>query len=297
MKHLRTPDHRFNHLPGYSFAPHYCELADGLRMHYLDEGPRDAEIILLLHGEPSWSYLYRKMIPPLLAAGYRVLAPDLIGFGKSDKPVRIGDYSYQRHIDWLSQWMDQIALRDATLFCQDWGSLLGLRIAAEQDHRFARIVVSNGFLPTATAAIPLAFRLWRAFARLAPVFPVGRIVNSGCVRKLSAAEIAAYDAPFPSAAFKAGARAFPRLVPITDSNPAVPANRAAWATLGRWQKPFLCLYGKNDPILGRADGLLIAHVPGAKGQPHERIWGGHFVQEDRGDYLAERIITWLASLA
>jgi len=293
MKALRTPEARFAALPGYPFEPHYAVVGDGLRLHYVDEGPRDGAMILLLHGEPSWSYLYRKMIPPLVAAGYRVLAPDLIGFGKSDKPVRLLDYSYQQHVDWLVDWMQQVDLQGATLFCQDWGSLLGLRLVAEHDGRFARVVVGNGFLPTATNSVPVAFRIWRAFASYSPLFPIGRIVRSGCVSPLSPEVVAAYDAPYPSGRYKAGARAFPRLVPTEASDPAVPANRAAWDVLGRWQKPFLCLFGKNDPILGRADAVLIAHIPGARGQPHERFWGGHFVQEDRGDYLAERMIAWM----
>lgn len=295
MTCLRTPDSRFNDLPDYPFAPRYHTLADGLRMHYVDEGPRQAPAVLLLHGEPTWSYLYRKMIPPLVAAGFRAVAPDLIGFGKSDKLPRIEDYSYQRHVDWLLALITALDLRGITLFCQDWGSLLGLRIAADHEPRFARIMVSNGFLPTARHRPSRGFRVWRAFARWSPWFPIGRIVNSGCVTKLKPGEVAAYDAPFPSAEYKAGARAFPRLVPTDENDPAVPANRAAWERLGRWQKPFLCVFGKNDPVLGRADAPLIAHIPGAKGQPHDRIWGGHFVQEDRGDELAKRLIEFIRS--
>lgn len=292
MKILRTADERFANLPGYAFKPNYLQLGE-LRMHYLDEGPRDAAPVLLLHGEPTWSYLYRKMIPPLVAAGHRVIAPDLIGFGKSDKPAALSDYSYQAHVDWMRAFLEQLDLRGITLFCQDWGSLVGLRLAAEHDSRFARIMVGNGFLPTADRPPPRAFRIWRAFATYSPWFPIGRIVASGCVVKPSAAEVAAYDAPYPSPAYKAGARAFPRLVPIHPDDPAVPANRAAWARLAQWRKPFLCVFGKNDPILGRADRALIEHVPGAAGQPHERIWGGHFVQEDRGEELARRMIDWM----
>jgi haloalkane dehalogenase len=292
MKVLRTPDERFKNLADYPFSPHYVSLGD-LRMHYVDEGPREGSVVLMLHGEPTWSYLYRKMIPPVAAAGYRVVAPDLIGFGKSDKPAAITDYSYQRHVDWVTGFIRALDLQDITLFCQDWGSLIGLRVAAENAERFARIMVANGFLPTARQGVSRGFRLWRAFARWSPWFPIGRIVNSGCVVKLSPAEIAAYDAPFPSAAYKAGTRAFPRLVPTTKDDPAVPANRAAWERLGQWRKPFLCVFGKNDPVLGRADRPLIEHVPGAQGQPHDRIWGGHFVQEDRGDELAKRLVEWM----
>jgi haloalkane dehalogenase len=295
MKILRTPDERFVDLPGYPFVPNYLQLGE-LRMHYVDEGPRNAPVVLMLHGEPTWSYLYRKMIPPVVAAGYRVIAPDLIGFGRSDKPADMADYSYQRHVDWVLGCIEALDLRDITLFCQDWGSLLGLRIAAEHQQRFARIMVANGFLPTARQGVSRGFRLWRAFARWSPVFPIGRIVNSGCVVKLQPEEIAAYDAPFPSTAYKAGTRAFPRLVPTEESDPAVPANRAAWDRLGQWHKPFLCVFGKNDPVLGRADKPLIEHVPGAKGQPHDRIWGGHFVQEDRGEELARILVAWMAKL-
>lgn len=296
MKALRTEDSRFDGLPDFPFAPHYLDVADALRMHYLDEGPKDGPVVLLLHGEPTWSFLYRKMIPVLVAAGARAIAPDLIGFGRSDKPVDREAYTYARHVGWMRELLVSLALERVTLFGQDWGSLVGLRLAAENEDRFARIVIANGFLPTAQKKTPPAFHVWRAFARYSPVFPIGRIVASACVVKPSAAVRAAYDAPFPTREHKAGARIFPALVPTSDRDPAIPANRAAWDTLGRWQKPFLTLFGKNDPILGRADKPLQAHVPGAKGQPHERFWGGHFVQEDRGPYLAERMVAWLRDL-
>jgi haloalkane dehalogenase len=262
-------------------------------MHYLDEGARDAPIVLLLHGEPTWSYLYRKMIPVLVAAGLRAVAPDLIGFGKSDKLPKLSAYSYQGHMDWLREWLEAMDLQGVTLFCQDWGSLLGLRLAVENEFRFSRIFLSNGTLPIADGPVPLAFHVWRAFATWSPWFPIGRIINSGCIVKLSAAEQAAYDAPFPTERHKAGARAFPRLVPLSVDDPATKANRAAWERLGRWQKPFLCVFGKNDPFLGRADRRIIEHIPGANGQPHERTWGGHFVQEDRGEELAKRLVAFV----
>lgn len=294
MRILRTPDERFTGLPGYPFAPHYQDVGTGLRMHYVDEGPRSGKVVLLLHGEPSWSYLYRKMIPPLAAAGLRTIAPDLIGFGRSDKPAMPGDYTYALHVSWIAELIERLALREIILVCQDWGSLIGLRVAAEHPERFSRLVVANGFLPTADRKAPPAFRLWRAFARFSPIFPIGRIVASGCVTKLSPEVRAAYDAPFPAAAYMAGARVFPALVPVEPDNVAVPDNRRAWAALGQWQKPVLTLFGKNDPILGSADVPLQRHIPGCQGQPHERFWGGHFVQEDRGDYLAEKIIAWVA---
>jgi haloalkane dehalogenase len=293
MAALRTPDSCFENLPDYPYKPRYHTLASGLRMHYLDEGPRNAPVVLLLHGEPTWSYLYRKMIPVFTAAGLRAVAPDLVGFGKSDKPDRMDDYTYQGHVDWLREWITALDLSGMTLFCQDWGSLLGLRLAAEHPDRFARICVGNGFLPTAERPVNRAFRIWRAFAMYSPWFPIGRIVNNGCGTKLSPAEIAAYDAPFPSAKYKAGARKFPRLVPTEPDDPAVPANRAAWAKLGQWQKPFLTLFGAGDPILGRADKPLQAHIPGAKDQPHARLWGGHFIQEDQGPEIAKRMVEWM----
>jgi haloalkane dehalogenase len=297
MAALRTPDSRFTNLPGYPFAPHYHELRSGLRMHYVDEGPRDGPVVLMLHGEPSWSYLYRKMIPGIVAGGCRALAPDLIGFGKSDKLPKRSDYSYQAHVDWMREWLEALDLKHLTLFCQDWGSLIGLRLAVENEARFDRIVVANGFLPTGDRGANRAFRIWRAFAMYSPWFPIGRIVANGCGTKLSPAEIAAYDAPFPSTAYKAGARQFPRLVPTTPDDPAAPANRAAWEKLGQWRKPFLCLFGAGDPILGRADKQLLAHVPGAQGQPHARLWGGHFVQEDQGPELAKRTVEWVKAVS
>lgn len=299
MDVLRTPDERFAALPDYPFEPHWAMVDSGdggeaLRMHYVDEGPRDGTVVVLLHGEPTWSYLYRTMIPPLVDAGYRVLAPDLIGFGKSDKPTRLSDYTYQRHVDWVVGWMDSLELNDVTVFIQDWGSLIGLRIAGEQPERFARIVVSNGFLPTATHGTPIAFRAWRAFARWAPVFPASRLVQAGTVNPVDAKTRAAYDAPFPSSKYQAGARAFPRLVPTDPDDVAIPANRAAWDGLAEFDRPFLAIFGENDPILGKGDRRLIAHIPGAKGQPHDRIRGGHFIQEDCGPELARRMIDWMA---
>jgi haloalkane dehalogenase len=296
MDILRTPDSRFENLAGYPFSPHYLDVTaddtESVRIHYLDEGPADGSPIVLLHGEPTWSYLYRTMIPPLVDGGYRTLAPDLIGFGRSDKPNRITDYTYLRHVEWVTSWLEQLDLNDVTLFVQDWGSLIGLRIAAEQSARIARVVVANGFLPTADRPAPLAFRIWRAFARYSPLLPAGRIVATGTVTKVPAGVRAGYDAPFPHKRFQAGARAFPQLVPTSPDDPAVPANRAAWEALGRWEKPFLCVFGARDPILGRADRPLIEHVPGAAGQPHARINGSHFVQEDCGPELAERVLSW-----
>lgn len=293
MRILRTPDDRFRDLPDYPFAPHWTELGGGLRMHHVDEGPREGDPVLMLHGEPTWSYLYRHMIPVFADAGLRAVAPDLVGFGKSDKPGARSDHSYQAQMDWLTEWLHALDLSRITLICQDWGSLLGLRLAAEQPDRFDRIVVANGFLPTGDRDPGLPFKIWRLLARATPIFPAGRIVATGSGRTLSKAERATYDAPFPDRSYQAGARAFPALVPTSPDDPAVPANREAWRRLGEWEKPFLTLFGAGDPILGKADRPLQEHVPGAAGQPHDRVRGGHFVQEDAGVEIARRTLDWM----
>lgn len=293
MKLLRTPDERFQALKNYDFAPHYVEL-DGIRIHYVDEGPRDGQTVLLLHGEPSWSYLYRFMIPPLVEAGFRVVAPDLIGFGKSDKPTEQSDYTYQKHVDWMTAWLEAIDLRGITLFCQDWGGLIGLRLVAERGDRFQRVVAANTFLPVGKGKAPDAFIQWQQFAKQSPKFDVGRVVNGGSARKLAEEEIAAYDAPFPDDTYKAGARIFPALVPTTEDDPAVPANIEAWKKLRQWEKPFLTAFSDLDPITKGGEKYLQANIPGAKGQPHTIIrGGGHFLQEDKGPELAALIISFI----
>lgn len=293
MKTLRTPVARFENLPGYPFQPNYVDI-DGMRMHFVDEGPRDGDVVLLLHGEPSWSYLYRSMIPPLKRAGLRVIAPDLIGFGKSDKPASKSDYSYAAHVSWMKQFIEALELRGITLFCQDWGSLIGLRVAAENEQRFARIALGNGGLPTGDQHMPRAFRVWRAFARFSPWFPIGRIIQSGTITKLSDDTIAAYDAPFPSSKYKAGARAFPMLVPITPSDPASDSNRAAWKKFSEWQKPFLTTFSNRDPITRGGEVQWQESVPGAKNCAHVKIKNaGHFLQEDKGPELAEVLLKFI----
>lgn len=295
MEILRTPDERFANLPGYPFEPHYVGVG-GLRMHYLDEGPRDADPVLLLHGEPSWSYLYRKMIPILAAAGHRAIAPDLIGFGRSDKPASREDYTYQQHVDWLAGLITTLDLHTITLVCQDWGGLLGLRIAAEHEARFARIVAANTFLPTGDTHPGRSFLAWQQFSQRTPIFHAGEIVKRGCVSQLTPEIIAAYDAPFPDERYVAGARQFPLLVPITPDDPASVPNRHAWEVLRRWQKPFLCAFSDADPITRRADAVLQSAIPGAQGQPHTTITGaGHFLQEDKGEELAHVVVDFIAS--
>ncbi|MDH3614588.1 MAG: haloalkane dehalogenase [Gammaproteobacteria bacterium] len=293
MKVLRTPDDRFLHLPGYDFEPHYVEVSD-LRMHYVDAGPAHADPVLLLHGEPSWSYLYRKMIPPLANAGHRVIAPDLIGFGKSDKPASQGDYSYASHVDWMRRFVEALDLTGITLFCQDWGSLIGLRVAAGHQHRFARIALGNGGMPTGDEIFPRAFRIWRAFAKWSPWFPIGRIIQSGTINELSKEEVAAYNAPFPSRQYKAGTRAFPTLVPTDPDNVASEDNRRAWDMLSRFEKPFLTTFSNRDPITRGGERPFQERVPGAKNQPHTKIRNaGHFLQEDKGEELAEILISFI----
>lgn len=285
-KVYRTPDARFSQLKDFDYPPCYLYV-DDLRMHYVDTGPRDGPCVVLLHGEPSWSYLYRHMIGPLAGAGYRVLAPDLIGCGRSDKPAEIGDYSYAQHVAWMRQWFEHLGLRDVTLFCQDWGSLIGLRLVAEHSDWFARVFVGNGFLPTGDQKLPRIFSLWRRFALHSPLFPVGAILQAGTKRWLSRAERAAYTAPFPDKRYTAGIRAFPGLVPVTPNDPATPANRAAWEQLERFDKPFHTCFADGDPITRGADRALRRRVSGATRAAHTTIRNArHFLQEDQGAAIA-----------
>ena len=300
MEYLRTPDDRFTGLKDYDFAPRYLDIADGeggqLRMHYIDEGPRDAAPVLCLHGEPTWSYLYRHMIPVFTAAGHRVIAPDLIGFGKSDKPVRREDYTYQRHVDWTGEALRKLDLNGITLVCQDWGGLIGLRLVAEMPERFARVVTANTALPTGDQPMGAAFDSWRAFSQQVDPFPAGRIVYGGTISKLDAEEVAAYDAPFPDERHKAGARQFPVLVPSRPDDPAAPANRSAWQVLERFAKPWLTAFGADDKIMAGVDRQFQTRIPGAQGQPHRLLPdAGHFLQEDVGPELAVLVNDWIAA--
>jgi haloalkane dehalogenase len=295
MDALRTPDARFTDLPGYPFSPNYVDVPNpeggSLRVHYVDEGARNAEPVLLLHGEPSWSFLYRKMIPILADAGLRAVAPDLVGFGRSDKPAKRTDYTYQRHVDWTRAVVEQLDLSRMTLVGQDWGGLIGLRLVAEDPGRFARVVAANTFLPTGDRHPGDAFLAWQKFSQETETFPVGRIVNGGCTTDLPPAVIAAYDAPFPDETYKEGARQFPLLVPTAPDDPAAEPNRRAWEALRRWDKPFLTAFSDSDPITAGADRVLQSDIPGAGGQSHTTISGaGHFLQEDRGEELARVIV-------
>ncbi|HNV60905.1 MAG TPA: haloalkane dehalogenase, partial [Rhodoferax sp.] len=293
---LRTPEDRFTRIADFPYVPKYVDIG-GLRIATIDEGPRNALPVLLMHGEPTWSYLYRKMIPGLLAAGHRVIAPDLVGFGRSDKPTAKSDYSYANHVAWMVAWMQAIDVKHATLFCQDWGSLIGLRMATHSPERFDRIVLANGGLPTGTQGVtPRAFKLWRAFARFSPWFPIGKIVNSGCAVKLSDSEIAAYNAPFPSSKYEVAARLFPTFVPTDPDDPERAANEQAWEVLKQWHKPFLTLFSSRDPVTRGGDKIFQKLVPGAASQPHTTTRGaGHFLQEDKGPELAKTISDFIAA--
>ncbi len=292
---IRTPEERFANLAEFSFQPNYIEIND-CRVHYLDEGPRHAEPILLIHGEPSWCYLYRKMIPILVEAGHRCLAPDLVGFGRSDKLARRDGYTYQFHVDVINGFLCALNLRNVTLFGQDWGGLIGLRVLADNPERFVRLVVANTGLPTGDHKPSDGFLRWREYSQAVERFHVGGIVNGGCATKLSAEVVAAYDAPFPSDAYKEGARAFPMLVPITPDDPASAANRKAWGVLQQWSGRVLTLFSDQDAVTAGGQRPFQKLMPGARDQPHTIIEGaGHFLQEDKGEEIARIIVAWLAA--
>ena len=295
MEAIRTPDQRFENLAGYSFSPNYLTTSDSLRMHYVDEGPKDAaEVVLCLHGEPSWSYLYRTMIPVFAEAGHRVIAPDLIGFGKSDKPTEQSDYTYAKHLDWTEEILTQLDLKNITLFCQDWGGLLGLRLALMHEDRFSRIVAGNTILPTGDVKPNDAFLAWQKFSQSSPAFDIGRIIQQATVNNLSDEVVAAYDAPYPDDSYKAGARIFPSLVPTSPNNPQSQNNREAWQAYTKWEKPFLTLFSDSDPIMKGMEKIFQKMVPGCQGQPHEIIkGGGHFLQEDKGEEIAEKVVAFM----
>lgn len=291
MKVLRTPDDRFSDLPDFDHPAQYAEVPDGdggtLRMSYLDVGPADGPVALLLHGEPTWSFLYRHVIRVLTAEGVRCVAPDMVGFGRSDKPADIEDHSYRRHVEWTRALvLDALDLRDITVVGQDWGGLIGLRLVAEHPDRFARVVAANTGLPTGDHGMPDIWWQFRRAVETAEVLDVGRLVDSGCVRPMSPEVRAAYDAPFPSEEYKAGPRAMPRLVPTGPDDPETETNRAAWEVLAGWDKPFLVAFSDSDPITGAMAPILRKAVPGAAPLAHPVIErAGHFLQEDAGEDL------------
>jgi haloalkane dehalogenase len=292
MDVLRTPDDCFAGLADFPYPPNYTAIVDAdgtpLRIHAVDAGPTKAPPVLLMHGEPSWSYLYRHIIPALLTRGYRVIAPELVGFGRSDKPAAQADYNYERHVKWMSDWLMAQHVSGITLFCQDWGGLIGLRLVAAFPDRFKRVIVANTGLPTGTGSSP-GFDQWLAFSQGVPVFPVGGILDMGSARTLSATEKAAYDTPFPDESYKAGARRFPALVPITPQHASVEENKTAWKVLEDFNKPFLTAFSDGDPVTRGGEKLFGERVPGARGQPHVTLHGGHFLQEDCPSEIAELI--------
>jgi haloalkane dehalogenase len=325
MEFKRTPDERFAHLADYPFKPNYLQISDGeggeLRVHYLDEGLADRPVVLLMHGQPAWSYLYRFMIPPLVAAGYRVIAPDLIGFGRSDKPTRQEDYSYARHINWMSEWLLALDLNQVALFCQDWGSLIGLRMVTAYPHRFSHVVLSNGGLPTGmipaefteplksayltlpvvkaeelgerfrdTSGIP-GFLYWRKFCAESPDLEIGHLMRVVSATALPDAAVAAYAAPFPDQSYMAGARRFPSLVPLFHDEPGVEENKAAWEVLRQFNKPFMTAFSDNDPVTAGGDKRFREEVPGCRGVAHRTIEGaGHFLQQDAPQECVQAIL-------
>lgn len=300
LQFLTTPEHCFEHISDYCYTPHFLQVDDNeggsLNLHYVDEGPKEANVVLMLHGEPSWSYLYRKMIAPVVAAGYRVIAPDLIGFGKSDKPTKRSDYTFQRHLDWVRQVIIQLDLKDITLVCQDWGGLLGLRLVAEHSDLFARVLATNTMLPTGDHGASEAFLQWQSFSQEVEVFPVSGVIKGATVTSLSPEVLAAYDAPFPDETYKAGVRQFPLLVPTTADDPASQANREAWQALQQFDKPFITAFSDSDPVTAGGDKIMHKLIPGCEGQAHITIeQGGHFLQEDKGEQLAVVLLSFMSA--
>ena len=295
MNILYTSDERFKNLPGFPFSPNYVEVENGLIMHYVDEGPRDGQVVLLLHGQPSWSYLYRKMIPVFVEAGYRTIAPDLIGFGKSGKPSEQSDYTYAKHVTWLENFVQLLGLKDINLFIQDWGGLIGLRLIADKPALYKSITAANTGMPTGDQKMPEVFYKWQEFVKNVPVLPVGNVLQNGTVEKLSDEEVAAYEAPFPDASYQAGAKIFPSLVPTSPDDPEAENNRQAWKNLMKLENPFLTLFSDSDPITKGGEKVLHKLIPGAKHESHTIIKGaGHFLQEDKGEEIARLMIDFIS---
>jgi haloalkane dehalogenase len=287
---VRTPDELTDGLPDFPFASQYRDV-DGLRMAHIDEG--DGAPVVFFHGEPTWSFLWRKVIPPVRDAGFRCIAPDLPGFGRSDKPAQRADYTYARHVAWMHSFLQGLDLRDVVLVGQDWGGLIGLRLVAEDPDRFAAVVAANTFLPRGEPAGE-AFLRWQQFSQTVPELPVGGIIQGATTTDLTPDVIAAYDAPFPDESYKEGARQFPVLVPTSPDDPASGPTRRAWEQLSKFDKPFLCAFSDSDPITAGADRVLKKDVPGAEGQPHTVITGGgHFLQEDKGEELARVVVEFV----
>jgi haloalkane dehalogenase len=325
MQFKRTPDERFGNLEDYPFEPNYLTIDDTeggqLRIHYLDEGPADGDVVLLMHGQPAWSYLYRHMIPPLVEAGFRVIAPDLVGFGRSDKPTQVEDYTYARHVAWMSDWLVQLDFKDITVFFQDWGSLIGLRLVTKFPERFARVVLANGGMPAGvipeeytqplkeayktlpvvkaeelgerfrdTSGIP-GFLYWRKFCAESPDFEIGHLMGNVSAVSLSTDAEAAYRAPFPDQSYMAGARRFPSLVPVFHDEPEVEENKAAWEILRKFDKPFMLAFSDSDPVTAGGDKKFLQEVPGCQGVAHRTIENaGHFLQQDQPQLCVQALL-------
>lgn len=295
MEILRTSDDCFDNLEDYNFTPHYVSVGKGLRLHYVDVGPRDGQVVIMMHGEPSWSYLYRHMIKNVSSAGFRVIAPDLIGFGRSDKPADIKSYTYARHVEWIQDWFKALNVSNVVLFCQDWGGLIGLRLVAKYPKKFAGVIAANTFLPTGDRDPGPAFKKWREFSQTVPEFPVGGVIRGATVKPISAATEAAYNAPFPEERYKAGARIFPALVPTSPDMAGAQDNVKAWGVLSKFEKPFLTAFSDQDPITKGADRVFQNRIPGCAGQNHRLVeGGGHFLQEDVHFELSEIIVEFMA---
>ncbi|WP_295696370.1 haloalkane dehalogenase [Lapillicoccus sp.] len=292
MDLAQTPADRFADLADYPYEPRWRSLPGGVQMAYVETGPPDGPTVVLVHGEPTWGYLYRRMIGPLTAAGLRVVVPDLVGFGRSDKPTASADYSYAGHVEWLrAALFDLLDLHDITYVGQDWGGLIGMRLLAEHPDRFARVVMANTGLPTGDVPMPEVWQRFRQMVQQGDHLDVGRMIDSGCLRTLSDQEKAAYDAPYPSELHLTGVRAFPGLVPNTPDDPAAPANKAAWQRLSTLEVPFLTAFSDSDPITRGGDRWMRERIPGAAGQRHTTIAGaGHFLQEDQPERFAEVIV-------
>jgi len=298
MQVLKTPESAFDTITDFPYSPCFTEVTDTvsseITMAHYQCGPKDGHTVLLIHGEPTWAYLYRKMMPILADAGFNVIAPDLIGFGRSDKPVRKEDYSYARHVIWLKDWFSQATKGPVTLFCQDWGGLLGLRLVADMPERFSGVMVSNTGLPTGDHPPSDAFIKWRRFSQDVAVFPTSTIIQNATTTVLDEATLAAYDAPFPDESFKAGARMFPILVPTSPDNAEAQANRQAWEKLKQYNKPFVTAFGDSDPVTKGGDKVFQKLVPGSSGMAHTLVEnGGHFIQEDQGEMLAKLLIKFI----
>jgi len=294
----RTSDERFLNLPNYTFSPNYKIVNGDLRMHYIDENSDSKNVIVMLHGQPSWSYLYRKMIPSFINENYRVIIPDLIGFGKSDKPIHQDDYTYQRHIDWVRELLfDHLQLEDIHIFIQDWGGLIGFRLIADFPEKFKTVTAANTFLPTGLVEVNEAFTKWQHYVKNANPFHIGQVIQGGTIAKLSDAEIAAYDAPYPDESYKAGAKIFPSLVPTTPDDPQAKPNQLAWKKLASFQKPFLTLFSDKDPIMNGLEKIICKLIPGTLNQPHEIIHDtSHFLQDEKGEEISMKILAWHKTL-